>query len=177
MIGYIKNRMDFKTVGSRVHISEYEAVVAGLQNHKSKFETASDVGAANTDNWFVADGHIWVINEVSPEDEISVIQCTLPVEAFDREISLPSTDATTIGGFIAEVLTAEYRDQSDPLYAMPYLDIVNKDTTPFIPPETDGDGVFCLSEYMYCRLAVMPSKEGASYSSEHQPPKWFSSSR
>lgn len=149
MVAYIKKRSDFRTIASRLNLTGYEAAVAALDSQKSRFETAADLGADHTDNWLIADGHVWVINEVSKDGDMADIQCALPVEAFDRELSYSGTGAESIGDFIEEVMTAEYRDQADPVYAMPYLVIVNRDTTPFVEPEVDNDGLYTLTDYLY----------------------------
>lgn len=148
MVGYIKTRRAFKTVSGRLPVAEYDAAIEALDKYKSKFVVSADIGINNTGNWFIADSHLWVIDEISIDNGVSTLTCLQPAEAFNRYIPYNNLGATTVGELIAETLSTHYRYQRDLFYAVPYLEIYNYDDTPLIEPETDSDGLWSLAEYL-----------------------------
>ena len=97
------------------------------------------------------DGSIYRISNVKPQVDRTMLTLVFPLDAFSRPMELEGqSEGQSIGGFIRDMLTANWVDCDDPVYAMPYLTVSNLDTTVFVPPELDSNGCFVLAEY--CRL-------------------------
>jgi len=91
-------------------------------------------------------GHIWLIDQVSPEEQQTVVSVVDVRSVFDR--LLPFAESTlSIGAYLAQELENHYKAVADDAYAMPYLQISNTDVTEFLGP-TVTDGLYSLKTYM-----------------------------
>lgn len=146
MLAYIKSRTDFKTVMSAEAIS-WDAPLCSIEDDVGTIILCgTDVTHGNEGNFLIMDGHIWLIDQVSPEEQQTTVAVADVRCAFDRP--LPYSEAgTQIGAWLADQLDSHYKSVSDTAYQMPYLQIVNTDVTEFLPP-TVTDGLYNLKTYM-----------------------------
>lgn len=90
--------------------------------------------------WLYMDNTLLLISRSSPNGYQTTLTVKDPAEAFDREQLPPQIIPTTYGGYIATLLADGYRNVADAAQAMPYLNIVNTDTTAYTPPQSDKEG-------------------------------------
>lgn len=146
MVAFIKRRKDFKTYASAEVVS-YDMPLASI---------ADDVGTivlynatitrGSEGDFLIMDGHIWVIDQVTPDEMQTTITVADIASAFERPLPF-DTDGSTIGEFLSRQLINHYRDIRDSAYRMPYLAITNLDNTEYLGP-TVTDGLFNLRTYM-----------------------------
>ena len=129
-----------------------------------------------SDNWAVLGGRLYLITGCSPKNGSTALKLLLPEHAFSRQLRAAEyISASHYGDFMAARLTAEYVEQSDALYAMPYLTVSNSDTTStqvLMAPET----VYTLRDVMleaalagvYCTWT--PSLSGVDLQIAHRAP-------
>lgn len=109
------------------------------------------INRSDTGNWLILDGNVYQINNVKPQSDRTLLTLVSPIDAFSRPLELDEQPSgQTNGGFIGQQLVSHWVECEDPVYVMPYLVVVNTDSTPFVPPELDNGGLFKLPEY--CRL-------------------------
>lgn len=146
MVAFIKRRKDFKTVASSEVVS-YDVPLASIADDVGTillYDTA--VTRGNEGDFLIMDGHIWLIDQVTPDEMQTSVTVTDIAGAFDR--SLPyEGESESIGTFLAQQFIDHYRDVSDLNYQMPYLEITNLDNTEYLGP-TVVDGLFDLRTYM-----------------------------
>lgn len=146
MVAFIKRRKDFKTYASAEVVS-YDMPLASI---------ADDVGTivlynatitrGSEGDFLIMDGHIWVIDQVTPDEMQTTITVADIASAFERPLPF-DTNGNTIGEFLSRQLINHYRDIRDSAYRMPYLAIMNLDNTEYLGP-TVTDGLFNLRTYM-----------------------------
>ena len=146
MIAFVKSRKNFKTVAAAEAVS-WEVPLASIEDDVGSITLCgTQVSRGNEGDFLVMDGHIWLIDQVSPEQQQTVVNVTDIRCVFDR--SLPYTESTlAIGNYLAQELENHYKAVSDDAYAMPYLQISNTDVTEFLGP-TVTDGLYSLKTYM-----------------------------
>lgn len=149
MYAALKRMSDFKTYRP-LTVQAYDAALASRASYKTNITVQTrDASQLDSGAWLVLNGHLWVVDTVNPGELKTVIRCKDGLTAFDRDVFYTAPAAgQTVGGFIAEVLTAEFKAQRDAFFARPYLDISSTDTTPFVAPEADDDGIFNLLDYI-----------------------------
>lgn len=148
---FVKSFATYRTIKKATSISS-SLVVDSLDPETSAVTVkGTDINRADTGNWLICDGSIYLISNVKPERDRTVLTLAAPLEAFSRPLELAAqTAGQTVGAFVAGLLNSQWVAGSDPAYALGYLVVSNADTTAFIPPETDNGGCFKLPDY--CRL-------------------------
>lgn len=143
MTGYIRKRADFTPLLLRT--VSYEIIFGGQSKITAHYTQAS------IDDFVIVDDFQGVIKKIEIQNGLLVLYCAGLDEVFNRPIYIPDPDsygAYTRAEFITEMLTDNYKT-GDPMYAMPYLDIITGDTdTPYARPDIDDKGFFRLSEYI-----------------------------
>lgn len=143
MTGYIRKRADFTPLLLRT--ISYEIIFGGQSKITAHYTQA------NIDDFVIVDDFQGVIKKIEIQNGLLVLYCAGLDEVFNRPIYIPNPDsygAYTRAEFITEMLTDNYKT-GDPMYAMPYLDIITGDTdTPYARPDIDDKGFFKLSEYI-----------------------------
>ena len=146
MIAYVKRRKDFTTVVSAEAVS-WEVPLASIEDDVGNIVLyGNEVTRGHEGDFLIMDGHIWLIDQVTPEDQQTTVTVVDVRSAFDRKLPYIS-EGTTIGSWLAEQLENHYKSVSDAVYAMPYLLIVNTDVTDYLPPTVE-DGLYNLKTYM-----------------------------
>lgn len=146
MVAFIKRRKDFRTVASAEVVS-YDVPLASIADDVGTivlYDTTVTRGSEG--DFMIMDGHIWVIDQVTPSQMQTTVTVTDIAAAFDRILPYVG-EGISIGSFLAQQLADHYRNVSDLEYRMPYLEITNLDNTEFLGP-TVTDGLFNLRTYM-----------------------------
>ncbi|MBO7252549.1 MAG: hypothetical protein J6V25_07970 [Oscillospiraceae bacterium] len=151
MEAYIKRFSDFRTIGKLTSISS-DMAIDSIEAESSQMTIhGNDVSYENIGDWLIFDGAVYRIAGVKPDNNRSTLTLSAPLDAFSRPIELAlQSPGETVGEFVSNVLLANWRDESDPVYAVPYLVVSYSDTAAYVPPEIDKNGCFELPEY--CRL-------------------------
>lgn len=146
MIAYVKRRKDFKTVVMAEAVS-WAVPLASIEDDVGNIVLyGNEVTRGHEGDFLIMDGYIWLIDQVTPEEEQTTVTVVDVRSAFDRKLPYVS-QGTTIGSWLAEQMENHYKSVSDTVYAMPYLLIVNTDVTDYLPP-TVVDGLYNLRTYM-----------------------------
>lgn len=104
-------------------------------------------------DWLIAGGRPYVITGCAPKNGVTAISVKLPESAFSRPLVYTGGGTERYGEFIAAVLADEFADQSDPVYALPYLTVSNLDTTIFSFPTAAGE-VYTLLDVITAAAAA-----------------------
>lgn len=146
MIAFMKRRKDFRTVAS-AEVIQYDVPLASISDDVGTivlFDTT--VTRGNEGDFLIMDGHIWLIEQVTPAEMQTTVAVTDIAAAFDRLLPFVE-EGISIGAFLEQQFVDHYRDISDSAYQMPYLEITNLDNTEYLGP-TVTDGLFNLRTYM-----------------------------
>ena len=145
---FIKRFSDFKTV-SQHSVLSYSLCVDSAEAESSTVTVAgNNIPRALAGSWAIMDSAIYTIATVTPEDGQTQLTLAAPGEAFSRLIPYTSPTSGSGGAFAAAQLAANFINQADAQYAVPYLTVSNLDTSAFLPPEVDSNGLFALSDYL-----------------------------
>lgn len=149
MYAALKQMTDFRTYRP-LSVSAYDVALASRASYKSSVTVrVGEASQLDSGAWLVLNGRLWVVETVNPGELKTVIRCLDGLTAFDRDVFYTApADGQTLGGFIAETLEREFKAQSDSFFARPYLDITSADTTAFVAPETDDNGIFNVLDYL-----------------------------
>ena len=149
MKAYIKNFAAMRTQRAMDVIASAMCLESSSQEASTVTVTDTEVSRDNAGGWLILDGGVWMIDQITPQEGRTLLQCLSPMDAFSRPlVYVEPTANATIGGWIAQMLIEHWRDQKDGVYAMPYLDIENVDATAFVAPNLDDNGLFTLTAYM-----------------------------
>ena len=151
MEAFVKAFATYRTI-KKAPVIASSLVVDSLDAETSTVTVVgTDIGQSNTGDWLIVDGGVFSISNVKPQNDRTLLTLVSPLDVFSRMFELEAQpDGQTIGGFIADQLRRGWVEEADPVYAVPYLSIINTDPTAFRPPELDGSGCFKLPDY--CRL-------------------------
>lgn len=146
MIAFVKRKKDFKTVASAETIA-WDVPLASIEDDVGSITLyGNTVSRGHEGDFLIMDGRIWLIDQVSPEQQQTTVSVVDVRMAFDRFLPYLESD-TSIGSWLAEQLESHYKFVSDSAYAMPYILVSNTDVTPFLGPNVE-DGLFSLKTYM-----------------------------
>lgn len=146
MVAFIKRRKDFKTYASAEVVS-WDAPLASIEDDVGNIILyGTTVTRGSEGDFLIMDRHIWLIEQVAPDQQQTTVTVCDVACAFDRLLPFVE-EGQRIGGFIAQQLTEHYKEVSDSAYRMPYLKITNLDNTDYLGP-TVTNGLFNLKTYM-----------------------------
>lgn len=148
---FVKDFATYRTI-KQATLIQSSLVIDSLNSEKSTLTVRGlKIDQEDAGNWLIVDGAVYQIATVTPEDDHTALTLQHPLDAFSRSIPLlAQPSGQTIGGFVSTSIQVNWINESDSVYAIPYLIVSNLDTTAYIAPEVDDGGCFCLSEY--CRL-------------------------
>jgi hypothetical protein len=149
MVLFFVNPRTFSTE-SQAHCYGWELVADSLDLQKSSVTVdANSVTARDVGKWAVADGTLFVVDQLRPKSYTTTVFLKPAVDFFSRPIPFAAPpDGATVGSFLAEALRANWTNCPDPEYATPYLAVSDFDTTPFTPPAVDAGGFWRIPEYV-----------------------------
>lgn len=135
MIGYIKNRSDFKTT-QLLNVLTYDLAYFSTKDDTGTLTVEGEI-TSGEGSFLLFDGNLWVIDSLTPEDNITTIKTVNILSAFDRDL-IYTESTQTAAARIASTFTNEYKSVTDSVYAMPYLTIVNNASGECAPDVKDG---------------------------------------
>ena len=146
MVAFIKSRKNFKTYAS-AEVVTFDVPLASITDDVGTIVLYNAaVTRGSEGDFLIMDGHIWLIDQVTPDEMQTMVAVTDVAGAFDRLLPFEA-EGESIGAYLAQQLIDHYRDISDTAYQMPYLEITNLDNTEYLGP-TVTDGLFSLRTYM-----------------------------
>lgn len=145
---FVKSFATYRTIKKATVISS-SFVLDSLELETSTVTVSgTKINRSDTGNWLISDRKVFLISNVKPEKDRAILTLIPPLEAFSRLLELPSqVSEETIGDFISGQMLQYWAQGDDPVYAMPYLTVLNSDTTPFVSPDLDNGGSFKLTDY------------------------------
>lgn len=159
MIAYIKRFTDFETV-LHSEVTNYELPIEAVAaDEKGSIELPMLISPDLVGSWLYIQGRIYLIANIAPQNGRSILTTAMPDEAFGRPIA-EGAATQNIGAFILDCLQTNYKNQTDPQYRLSYLEITNADTSAFVPPIIDENGLFVLSDY----ISAVRAKTKLTYS-------------
>lgn len=149
MDAFVKSFGTYRTIKKAAVLSSSPVLDSLEPENGSVTVLGTDIGRSDAGNWMILDGLVYQIQAVAPQSGQTTITLVSPLDAFARSLEFENgTGFTTVGDFVAQVLTQQWVNGQDPVYAMPYLQVSNLDTTPYTPPEVDGAGLWNLPDYV-----------------------------
>lgn len=145
---FIKRFSDFQTVSSLSVLSSSLCIDSAEQEGSTVTVVGNDVPRSLAGSWAIIDDRIYTISTVTPQDGRTLLALAAPGDAFSRLLPYTAPASGSGGAFAAAELTTNYINQPDAQYALPYMTVSNLDTTAFLPPETDSNGLYALSDYL-----------------------------
>lgn len=145
---FFKSRAAFRTIAAADVLSA-SICIDSSDGQASTVTVVGEYARSYTDQWAIYDGQLFLIGKTTPQDGRTLFTLSEPIEAFSRPLlySAPAVGAKN-GDYLAELIRAEYIAQPDPVYALPYLSVSSSDTSAFIPPAADDNGLFSLTAYI-----------------------------
>lgn len=151
MKAYLLKRSDFTVQGYWDAISY--TLYPGTDN-QGQVVIDTELTEILENNWLYFYGSVWLITGNTPKDGKTTIKLNTPIKAFDRKVIYAEPSAgTSVETFIGNMLTSKYKNLSDAVYKMGYLNITASGSTTFVEPELESGDLFQLSEYMFAALA------------------------
>lgn len=151
MDAFVKNFSGYRTIKQAPVISSALTLDSLDADTSTVTVVGTGINRSDTGNWLIIDGRCYLITNVKPQTDRTMLTLMSALDAFDRPLEYAvGQSPTSVGAFVADCLTQHWIAEADPVYTMPYLVVSNSDTTPYSPPETDDNGLFALPDY--CRL-------------------------
>ena len=149
MQAYIKTAAAFRTAYDR-KVLDYEITLESLESLPSSVTLlGGDIPRELAGGWLWMADSLFLIAEVSPGEGMTTLQLQSPLDAFSRpRIYDPPAEGTTLGEFVIRELADGWRDLTDTVYALPYLELEAEDSIDFVPPTVDDQGFYVLSTYL-----------------------------
>lgn len=147
---FVKSFSSWRTIKQATLLAS-DLVLDSLEKETSTLSVRNgSITFSDAGNWLIVSGRVYLISQVKPQEEKTVLTLLSPLDAFSRKIPVADqAEGQTIGGFVASMMREHWIDCPDPVYAIPYLTVSNSDTAPFVLPDADSNGLFDLPAY--CR--------------------------
>lgn len=129
---------------------DWDLIMDSLDLQKSTVTvTGATVSSLDIGEWGVLDGHVFLLDQLRPKGNLTIVSLKPALDYFSRPIPFVSPpEGTTTGQFLAAALLANWGSCPDPEYAAPYLEVSDFDTTPYIPPTVDAGGYWRIPDYV-----------------------------
>lgn len=151
MEAFVKSFATYRTVKKATVISHALTLDSLDMETSAVTVIGTSIGRSDTGSWLIVDGSVYQISNVKPQTDRTLLTLGSPLDAFGRALEFETQkESQTVGGFVADMLKSHWVQCDDPVYAMPYLNVSNSDTTAFVAPELDNSGCYDLPSY--CRL-------------------------
>lgn len=143
MIGYVKSVVDFTNI-YMLEVENYNYAIHSIYSNVSTFTVVGEY--SNLDgNFMIFNEFLGIITSCEPADGRTVLKCERIETLFNRDL-LFKEPANSIEQYIYRTIIEEYRDLSDTVYALPYLEVTFSTTTKYSKPVNDN-GVYTLEKY------------------------------
>lgn len=148
MEAYIKSYATFHTLLQR-NALDYNLCLDSLAGEKSSVTVnGDDLPGTLAGHWLVLNSVPMWISTVTPSNGQTTFT-TYPVDfIFNRQLLYDGSTENTIGDFIAAQITANWINQTDGAFATPYITVTSTDTTAFVAPEVDDNGIYNFLSYI-----------------------------
>lgn len=145
----IKTAATFRTAYDR-KVLDYEITLESVESMPSSVTLlGGDIPRELAGGWLWVADSLFLIAEVSPGEGLTELQLQSPLDAFSRpRLYTPPAEGTTLGAFVIGELADGWRDLSDTVYALPYLELAAEDSLDFVPPTVDDQGFYVLTDYL-----------------------------
>lgn len=151
MEAFVKSFATYRTIKKSTSLSSALVLDSLDDDTGSVTVKGVDINRSDTGNWLIIDGNVYLIQNVKPQSDRTLLTVVSPLNAFGRPLEYSQqTAAKTIGNFLVLALQNNWVQGTDPAYVMTYLSVSTSDSTSFVAPELDSDGLFQLPDY--CRL-------------------------
>lgn len=148
MWAYIKDFSTFGTNDQREAL-DYKLVLDSMSAEQGSVTVnGDDLPRSLAGSWLIINSEPFYINQISPKKGKTDIKLLPVIGLFDRDLLYSDISATTIGGYIASIIGSEWINQTDTVYDTPYMTVTNTDTTAFVEPALDDNGVFNFLSYI-----------------------------
>lgn len=145
---YFKSRATFRTIAAADVLSA-SICVDSSDGQASTATVVGEYARSYTNQWADYDGQLFLVSQTTPQDGRTLFTLAEPIEALSRPLLYtPPAQNISSGQFVAEQIEAEFIEQTDAVYAFPYLTVSNLDSGAFTPPTPDNNGLFTLPEYI-----------------------------
>lgn len=149
MEAYVKSFSTYRTTKKATVISSALTVDSLDADTSTVTVVGTDISRADAGNWLIIDNGVYLISAVKPQTDRTMLTLKSPLDAFARKFELAEQPTgQKIGTFIKAVLDAEFVGAADPVYSLSYLAVTSTDTTAFIPPELDNNGLYSFVDYV-----------------------------
>lgn len=154
MEAYIKRRADF----AHATLAAAESYTLPVETMVDATGTVEITGYKASDlagDWLYLEGRLMRIAQTAPHEQRLTLTVADPITAFDRQLVwAPPGNNISYGYVIQDALEREYLHCPDSAYRLPYLRIVNADTTPMPAPELDDTKLYKLADIMLAARAA-----------------------
>lgn len=140
---FVKSRKDFSTTYMAVAQS-WDVPFLSSTNETGTVSIPKGKRKDFSGDWLYLDGHLFLIDESSPEDGYIDLKVSDPANLFSRKLYYPDNPASTYGAFIADAIEHDFINCEDSAYAISYLSILDEDDTTFEPPELTDTRLYSL---------------------------------
>lgn len=148
MEAYIKSYSTFQAFLQRA-VPDYNLTLDSISGETSSVTlTGDDIPATANGAWLVLDGAPYFITQITPSKGSTKLTVAPPDEIFNRKMLYDGSSGSSIGAWLASKINSDWKNQSDSMYATPYITVTNRDSTAFVAPEADEDGTFNFLEYI-----------------------------
>ena len=149
MQAFIKTPAEFKTAYVRPAL-DYDLTLESLEAMPSRVTLlGGDILREMRGGFLAMADTLFLIESVSPGEGCTDLQLQSPLELFSRPRPYTAPAAgVTMGAWVAAELAAGWRDQPDPVYALPYLELSAEDGLPFTPPAVNDQGYYVMTDYL-----------------------------
>lgn len=145
MVCFILDRKTFTPL-TQWDILEYNTMIDSVYDNTGSITVLGNVDYGNEGNFLTFNGNIWVISAVSPTDEQTRLTLLSVISAFDRDLIY--TAGQNAAQRIVGAFTSEYKNLSDPEYAMPFLNITDTHTSASTMQPDVEDGLWSLKSFI-----------------------------
>jgi len=144
MLGFVKSRATFKQT-HKLTVVDYNYCINSAYENVSMFVVLGEYSGLE-DSFFICDEFFGVITSCTPNDGLTTIQCGKIVTIFGRQLVLTEGEPY-IEDFMKRVIEDEFKNLSDSVYAMPYINVTITSHTQYSRPVNDNK-IWQLEKYI-----------------------------
>lgn len=144
LLGYVKSRATFKQT-HKLQIVDFDYCINSAYENVSMFIVMGEHSGLE-DSFFVCDEFFGVITSCTPDKGLTTIQCAKIVTIFGRQLVLTEGESY-IEDFMKRVIEDEFKNLSDSVYAMPYINVTITSHTAYSRPVNDNK-IWQLEKYI-----------------------------
>lgn len=159
MVGLVKDGRTWMTKRAPVIITDYEISQESIYVERSSIYVMEGAGISEGDYLIITDlDYTGIIAQIAPQQNSSVVELrTEPMrQLFYRNLILPDVSALAlintagqgVEGFIANRIEAEFKNNPDTQYAMPWLSVAAESATVSSMTVDNENNIYTLTSFM-----------------------------